>query len=147
MSLRRLTYLPFMWALCFAFIFCGVCVSASAQSDGAAEWGHTVPLPVKEAFDDADHNKLTAFFGGSVDLQLPNASGIFSRKQSEMILSKFLSLHPDLVFSVDHEEAAGELILSIGTLSSSDESFRVSMLLQPVANSQQIKQLRIENQK
>ncbi len=147
MSLRRLAYSTFVRTLCLMILFCGVSASASAQSDDAAGWEHSVPLSVKEAFDEADHGKLTAFFGSSVELQLPNVSGIFSRKQSEMILSKFLSLHPSLVFVVDHEEAVGESILSIGTLSNADESFRVSMLLQPEANTQQIKQLRIENQK
>lgn len=138
--------------LLLVLFICLLPSAAAAQQDdnGAGsegEWAFVVPQPVKVALDGADAGSLSSFFGNSVDLQLPNVSGIFSKKQSEMIIGKFLNLHKGLMYSLEHEEAAGEATLAIGTLANNDEIFRVFILLQPVADSQQIKQLRIEAQK
>lgn len=117
-----------------------------AQDDGA-RWTYVVPMAVKSALDSGDVSLLASHLGGSVELQLPDYSGIFSKKQGEMILAKFLSLHRKMVYSVDHEEALGEATLSIGKLVGSGVTFSVYIILHPAGEIRQIKQLRIEEQK
>lgn len=114
---------------------------------GESQWPHSVPMAVKSALDSGDVSLLAGHLGGSVELQLPDYSGIFSKKQGEMILSKFLSLHRKMVYSVDHEEALGEATLTIGKLVGDDAAFSVYIILHPAGDSRLIKQLRIEEQK
>lgn len=102
---------------------------------------------MRSAFDAGDNSSICALIGSSVELQMPDASGIFSKKQAEMIIGKFLSLHPGLLCAVDQEEATPDATLVIGSLSGGSDLFRFYLLLQPTDGSLQIKQLRIETQK
>ncbi len=114
---------------------------------GEPQWPHQVPMAVKSALDSGDVSLLAGHLGGSVELQLPDYSGIFSKKQGEMILAKFLSLHRKMVYSVDHEEALGEATLTIGKLAGGGVAFSVYIILHPAGDGRLIKQLRIEEQK
>lgn len=118
----------------------------SIQSDGG-RWGYKVPYAVKLAFDGGDHSALSPCLASTVELQLPDCSGIFSKKQAEMILSKFMVAHPSMTYSVSREESVSGATLTIGKLSGNAASFGVYVLSQPTGGSQQIKQLRIEEQK
>lgn len=64
-----------------------------------------------------------------------------------MILSKFMATHHGMSFSVNREESISDATITIGSFSDGDISFGVYVLSQPAAGIQQIKQLRIEEQK
>lgn len=104
-------------------------------------------MAVKSAFDSGSQSPMASYFGDSVEILLPDCSGIFSKRQAEMLLAKFLGSHRGVVYSVDHEESLGDAILSIGRLTGQGHDFRVCILLQQTGDNQQIKQLRIEEQK
>lgn len=104
-------------------------------------------MAVKSAFDSGSQSPMASYLGGSVEILLPDCSGIFSKRQAEMLLAKFLGAHRGVVYTVDHEESLGDAILSIGRLAGQGHDFRVCILLQQTGDSQQIKQLRIEEQK
>ena len=106
-----------------------------------------MPIAVKSAFDSGSQSPMAGYLGDSVEILLPDCSGIFSKRQAEMLLAKFLGTHREVVYSVDHEETLGDAVLSIGRLSGSGQDFRVCILLQQTGGVQQIKQLRIEEQK
>lgn len=118
----------------------------SCQDEGG-EWPYEVPIAVKSAFDSGSQSPMAGYLGDSVEILLPDCSGIFSKRQAEMLLAKFLGTHREVVYSVDHEETLGDAVLSIGRLSGSGQDFRVCILLQQTGGVQQIKQLRIEEQK
>ena len=122
------------------------CACASSLSPLAQDVSETAER-MRLAFDAGDNSSICALIGSSVELQMPDASGIFSKKQAEMIIGKFLSLHPGLLCAVDQEEATPDATLVIGSLSGGSDLFRFYLLLQPTDGSLQIKQLRIETQK
>lgn len=107
----------------------------------------TLVQEVKKALGSGDQSIMSRFFGPSVEVQLPNVSGIFSKKQSEMIVGQFLTAHPGLAYDLDHEEVADDATLTIGRASRESEVFRVCIISQQIGNSLQIKQLRIETLK
>lgn len=127
------------------FLLC-VPVRSYGQVDSGAGSAALVQ-EVKKALDSGDHSIVSRFFGPSVEIQLPNVSGIFSKKQAEMIVGQFLSAHPGLAFDLDHEEVADEATLTIGRASRDSDIFRVCIISQQTGNSLQIKQLRIETLK
>lgn len=122
------------------------CACASSLSPLTQDVSETAER-MRLAFDAGDNSSICALIGSSVELQMPDASGIFSKKQAEMIIGKFLSLHPGLLCAVDQEEATPDATLVIGSLSGGSDLFRFYLLLQPTDGSLQIKQLRIETQK
>ncbi|MGN0010867.1 MAG: DUF4783 domain-containing protein, partial [Marinilabiliaceae bacterium] len=69
------------------------CACASSLSPLAQDVSETAER-MRLAFDAGDNSSICALVGSSVELQMPDASGIFSKKQAEMIIGKFLSLHP-----------------------------------------------------
>lgn len=123
---------------------------ASAQSIrkvGGAAWQFELPLQVKEAIEKGNSVSLANFFGITVDMQLPNCAGIFSKRQAEMILSKFLAAHEGLSLSVKSEKSTGDADLTIGSLSGNGETFVVYILHSRSGGATVIKQLRIEIQR
>lgn len=134
----------------FALLLMCVPVSASAQVKAEGEVDVSASVlgqAVRKAFDSNDHSAISSLFGPSVELQLPNVSGIFSRKQSDMIVGQFLAIHQGLTYELDHEEVADDATLTIGRASRQFEAFRVCILSQQSNDFLQIKQLRIETLK
>lgn len=124
------------------------CVRGVAYAQAAPDAERdAVVLAVKQAFEAGDHTGISSLFGSSVELQLPNVSGIFSKKQSDMIVGQFLASHAGLVYELDHEEVADSSTLTLGRATKDGEAFRVCILFQQSAGTQQIKQLRIETLK
>ncbi len=123
---------------------------ASAQSvrkTGGSSWKYELPFQVKDALEKGNSVSLSNFFGGSVDMQLPNCAGIFSKRQAEMILSKFLAAHDGLSLTVKSEKSTGDANLTIGSLAGNGESFVVYILHSTSEGVTLIKQLRIEIQR
>lgn len=123
---------------------------ASAQSvrkSGGASWQYELPLQVKDALEKGNSVSLANFFGGTVDMQLPNCAGIFSKRQAEMILSKFFAAHEGLSLSVNIEKSTGDADLTIGSLAGNGESFVIYILHSRSGGVTVIKQLRIEIQR
>ncbi len=149
-KMRRLVSLILALSLQLALPFqdaSAACVGYLSFQSGGDGWPHKVPYAVKLALDGGDHSVISPCLANTVELQLPDCSGIFSKKQAEMILSKFMADHSSMTYSVSREESVSGATLTIGKLSGSAASFGVYVLSQPAAGSQQIKQLRIEEQK
>ncbi len=123
------------------------CAPTVAAQEDEAQWNFELPQAVKHALDAADRSLLSPFLASTVELQLPDCSGIFSKKQAEMILAKFLAGHRGLVYYPCREETIADATLTIGRFSNSNADFGVYVLTQSVNGSKQIKQFRIEEQK
>lgn len=118
-----------------------------SEAEGGETWPHGIPQAVKKAIDASQVSDMSHLLGASVELLLPNSSGIYSKKQAEMLIGEFLTSHPQLSYSVDHEECTGSNVLTIGMMRGADGNFRISVLTQKRGETQQIKQLKIEEQK
>lgn len=128
---------------------CFPTVSFGQDSAGGKRSPDSAPLAIalRQAFESNDHAAISGLFGASVELQLPNVSGIFSKKQSDMIMGQFMSLHQGFTCELDHEEVSDDATLVIGRISKGGEAFRICILAQQYGDLSQIKQLRIETLK
>lgn len=150
MSPLKPTISAFFASSVLALLILCVPISAFAQvnaEDEADVAASVLGQAVSRAFDSNDHTAISSLFGPSVEIQLPNVSGIFSRKQSDMIVGQFLAIHQGLTYELDHEEVADDATLTIGRATRQTEAFRVCILSQQANNFLQIKQLRIETLK
>lgn len=120
---------------------------AACAEPEVRQWPYELPRSVAKALGRGDVAGLSPSIGQSVELRLPNGSGVYSKKQAEMILSDFFSTHSSTSYSIDREEKDGLATLTIGLLQTSKGTLRLSILSQKNGGSFQIKQFRIEEQK
>lgn len=113
----------------------------------AAQWLHVLPQNVAGAIGRGDVAGLSPSLGQSVELRMPNGSGVYSKKQAEMILADFFAAHRSKSYRIDREGSEGSATQTIGTLQTEKGTFRISLLSQQFKGSFQIKQFRIEEQK
>ncbi len=146
--MSNLTSIRIWFLACVAMFLClSVASAQTVQKKVRPTWSYVLPLQVKEAIEKGNSVSLASYFGGTVDMQLPNCAGIFSKRQAEMILSKFLAAHDGLVLYVKSEKSTGDADLTIGSLVGDGESFVVYILHSHSGGVTLIKQLRIEIQR
>lgn len=122
-------------------------VAGPTMAQEQSEWSYLMPEAVKSAMEKGQHSVMTPYLGASVELLLPNGSGIFGKKQAEMLIGDFLANHGGLTYKVDHEEKMGNSTMTIGVVENTDTRYRIYVLTQQVGDKQQIKQLKIEEHK
>ncbi len=133
------------WHALLAVVLLCVPEPSVAQDVSSGEWSYVLPVSAKKAFDTNSSQLISPLLGSSVELRLPDCSGVYSKKQAEMLISSFLSTNQGYTYTVDHEETVGSSTLTIGLLSKDASVFRVSILTQPSEDgSLQIKQFKIE---
>jgi len=109
---------------------------------------YTLSTSIAEAIKSGSASKLALHFNESVDLTLPGREGAVSKKQAEQILKKFFEDYPVKGFVSDHtgNSDKGSCYL-IGTYTStSNEKFRVYLLIKNTNNTSLIQQIQFEKE-
>lgn len=102
---------------------------------------------VQQAFTARLSTPLTPHFAGQVELRIPGRSGIFSKKQAEMILANFLREAGEGEYRFDHTERGDETSLTIASWTAATARYRVQLLTIGDGDTTRIKQLKIEETK
>ena len=88
---------------------------------------------------------LSSFFDESIDMELPNIKGIYSKQQAKLVLSEFFNQNTIIAFKEKHLGGGGEKAhFLIGSLQTSKQEFRTYILYHIVQDKPQIIELRIE---
>ncbi len=113
--------------------------SAIGQSAGITE---KIIASIKKA----DATGLSAYFNSTIDLEVGETDGNFSKKQAEVILRDFFGKHPVQSFSVNHNGSSNDgSQYMIGSYScKSNKKFRVYILLKNSNSNLLITQLQFE---
>jgi hypothetical protein len=123
--------------LILLFIFHSV-VSGQAENTTIAQ--------IQKAIKNADATGLAAFFHSTVDLEVADTDGNYSKNQAEMILRDFFQNNPVKSFTMRHQGSSddGSKYL-IGTYKTmNDQEFRVYVLIKGTASEMMIHQLQFE---
>lgn len=92
-----------------------------------------------------DAAALSKYFADNVDLKVLEAENIYSRAQAELILKDFFTKHPITEFTVVHKSVPkNESQFAIGTLTTSNGTYRVHYLMKDTGGSSSVTQFRIE---
>jgi len=104
----------------------------------------SVPSDIISAFKDGDANRLSAYLNDNVELVMENNNNIFSKQQTLTILSDFFKKNKVNGFQVLHQGEKETSNFIIGTLKTSNDDFRVYILMRKANNKTLILQIRIE---
>ena len=89
---------------------------------------------------------LSVHFFNNIELVLPGKTGVFSKKQAEMIVKDFFGKNPPVDFRIIHEGRKENASYAIGNYSASTGNYRFTFLTKNTASKVLIHQLRIEKQ-
>lgn len=118
-------------------------MSISATWQQANEgWSYSLPQSIYKMLCNKNIQSLSEKFNTTIEITLPQSSGLYSKKQGEMILSDFFGTLGDIQITIDHERSVGEATSTICTCKSGSKKYRLYILTQ----NQTIQQLRIEEQ-
>jgi len=100
---------------------------------------------VGEAIKTMDAKKLATYFNTSVDLEVEDISGTYSKTQAEEIIRDFFKKAPLLSFTVNHEGSSNDgSEFIIGTYKTASKNFRVYVLMKKESDKLLIRQLQFE---
>ena len=107
------------------------------------EWNYVLDSKVYEAMMHSDAAQLSTMLNATVEMTMPQGtSGVYSRKQAEVILDEFLSTTSNPVYTIEHERPNGNATLTILNLQTDKANYRIFILTQSAGTI--IRQIRIE---
>lgn len=117
-------------------IFSFILVSGALSQD--------LPEPIVKAFSQGNAHAIAVYFKNNVELNINGTENVYSTTQAEIILKDFFKSNPPISFEVIHQGGQGGARYAISKLTSSKNSFRVTLLIKSIDNKPFIHQLRIE---
>ena len=100
---------------------------------------------VTEAISEGDASELSKLFNSTIDINIPENDGTYSKNQAEIIVKKFFKKNPVTKFSINHSGSSNDgSKYSIGTYLSNDKTYRVYFLLKKTLEKYFIQQLQFE---
>ena len=102
---------------------------------------------VANAIRTGNASEISKYFADNVDLKVLDQENIYSKAQAELILKDFFAKHPVQEFTVIHKsQPQNEAQFAIGTLSTTNGTYRVHYLMKTAAGATLVTQFRIEPQ-
>lgn len=100
---------------------------------------------VIEAISKGDASELSKLFNSTIDINIPENEGTYSKNQAEIIVKKFFKKNPITKFTINHSGSSNDgSKYSIGTYKSNNKTFRVYFLLKKTSEKYFIQQLQFE---
>ena len=102
---------------------------------------------IAEAFKAGDSAGLAAYFKANVDLSILEEDDLYSKANAEKKLATFFQNHPVSSFSILHEgQSNNGLQYTIGSLETSNGTFRVSFYVKEENGQAFIQQIMIDEE-
>jgi hypothetical protein len=124
-------------SLIFCF-FASNPVTLLAQSD-------ELTSSITAAIKNTDASKLSSYFNSTIDLELENTEGSYSKTQAEMMIRDFFKSNPLTSYSVNHQgDSTDGSKYIIGTYKTASKRYRLYILIKKQSNEMLIHQLQFE---
>ena len=101
-------------------------------------------VEIEKALKAGDVDSFSIWFSDNIDIDILDASNIYSKNQAKQILKKFFVKYSPKSFTFIHQSGKGKMQYGIGLLVAGGESFRVTIFIQNLGKKYTIPQLRIE---
>ncbi|MBC7425371.1 MAG: DUF4783 domain-containing protein [Bacteroidia bacterium] len=100
---------------------------------------------IAAAFKKGNADEVAAFFNSSIDLTVPTGTGVYSKEQAKMILSKFFTTNVPSSAKVIHKGTSGSgANYAVIELETSGGTYRVNVLMKQEGGTYMIRELKIE---
>ena len=98
------------------------------------------------AFQSGNADALSQHFDSEVELSILDEDNVYSKAQAKQVMQKFFTNHKPSAFSKQHEgKSPNGANYCIGTLKTSDGSYRVSIHAKSIGGKKVVQQLSIED--
>ena len=106
----------------------------------------SVSNSIISSIQNADATGLAGYFNSTVDLEIGNTDGNFSKKQAEVIVRDFFEKNPAQSFTVNHKGSSddGSEYMIGSYVNKPGKKYRVYILLKKLENKYLVTQLQIE---
>ena len=121
----------------FTFLGLAVLLSSFAAMVGMED--------VVAALKKGNASQVARYFDNTVEITLPEKSNSYSRSQAEIILRDFFRTKSVKGFDVIHQGDNGGSQYCIGTLFTSNATYRTTLFMKQKANKQTLQEIRFEN--
>ena len=102
---------------------------------------------ITSAIGSGNWKKIASYFDTSIELNLPDNEGLYSKAQAELILKDFFTKNTAKSYTAKHGgESKDGAHFTIGTLSTSNGNFRTYFFLKKEGDKKLIKEFRIEKE-
>jgi hypothetical protein len=91
-----------------------------------------------------DAAAIARYFDNTVEITLPSKSANYSKSQGEAVLRDFFANNPVKSFTVMHQGESGGAQFCIGTLVTSNGTFRTTVNLKQKADKQSLQEIKFE---
>ncbi len=88
---------------------------------------------------------VARYFDNTVEISLPGKSNSYSKSQGEAVLRDFFANNPVKSFTVIHQGESAGSQFCIGTLGTSNGSFRTTVNLKQKGDKQALQEIKFEN--
>lgn len=105
-----------------------------------------IPEGIIQAIRAGNATNLAKYFNVNVELTVNKAEEIYSKDQAELILKDFFAKHVPVNFSILHKGGKEGSQYAIGNLSTSNGTYRVTILVKLKDSQPYVHQLRIEEE-
>ncbi len=106
----------------------------------------TINKEVVSGFRTGNAKQIAKYFNSIIDLTIPGEEGNFSKAQAEFIIKDFFKKNTPSSFVINHQGSSNiGSQYSIGTLKTSNKTFRIYFLIKKISNKYCIEQLKIES--
>lgn len=90
-------------------------------------WGQTVPIELAEAIGQGNASAMSEYFHQSLEMSILEKDYKSSKVQATRIMESFFKKHSPTGFTVSFEGTKEQSKYAIGSLSTSDGTFRVNL--------------------
>jgi len=128
----------FLLLSCLSFLFPSV---ASAQRSNDAS---DVFAPIAKYLSKGDVECLSAWFSDNLEIDMPDHSGSYSRRQACKVMESFFADYTPRCFQIVHKSDSYPLICAVGKLEGGGQAFVVTILVRTTDDGNTIQQIKIE---
>ncbi|MCD4680871.1 MAG: DUF4783 domain-containing protein [Bacteroidales bacterium] len=119
--------------------------NALSASLASAQESTTSMDEIKNAIVKGNAKELAIHFNTTIDLSVPGKDGTYSKVQAELIIKDFFEKNKPKSFKINHEGSSNDgSRYAIGTLTASNNSYRLYFLIKNTNGKALIHQMQIE---
>lgn len=101
---------------------------------------------IQTGFKTGNAKLIAAYFSPNIDISMLDKENLYSKSQGEQVLKTFFMEHKPVNFVFDHEGKSSNMKYYIGTLTTVNSKFRVTVNIKIVSGVEQISHLTIEKE-
>lgn len=105
---------------------------------------NTIKVDILNGFSTGKADLLAKYFPANIDINILGKSNLYSKSQGQQVLTTFFTQNKPKGFSVIHEGQSNGTKYFIGTYTSNEQKYRVTVNVKTVKGADQISSISIE---